>query len=191
MELIKRIGRIDKKYYYGLFLCPYCHKKVKKVIAIGLIAKSCNCKWRYLQKIGLKEHGDSQKRLYHIWKNTNQRCNNKKYPRYEDYGGRGIERCKEWDDYLVFKKWALENGYKENLTIDRIDNNKGYSPENCRWTTQKENNRNKRSNKLDIKKVLEIKDRYIPRKITMKYLAKEYNVTVSTINNVIKERIWI
>jgi hypothetical protein len=62
------------------------------------------------------------------------------------YGGRGITVCNEWEDYSTFKKWAMQNGYKEGLCIDRIDNFKGYSPDNCRWTTNKINCNNTRKN---------------------------------------------
>ena len=86
-------------------------------------------------------------RLYGIWNNRIQRTTNANNPRYCDYGGRGIEVCKEWkEDFEVFEKWAIENGYAENLTIDRKDNDKGYCPDNCRWATKKEQNLNTRQN---------------------------------------------
>lgn len=85
--------------------------------------------------------------MYGIWNNMIQRTTNANNPRYCDYGGRGIEVCKEWkEDFEVFEKWAIENGYAENLTIDRKDNDKGYCPDNCRWATKKEQNLNTRQN---------------------------------------------
>lgn len=78
-----------------------------------------------------------------------QRCNNEKCEAYKGYGAKGIKVCPEWDSakgFEAFYKWAMENGYQENLTIDRIDNSKGYSPDNCRWITNKEQQRNKRNN---------------------------------------------
>lgn len=91
------------------------------------------------------KHGDSGSKLYYVWAEMIQRCTNPKHRRYEDWGGRGITICQEWqNDYSAFKEWALSNGYEEGLSIDRINNNKGYSPDNCRWATVKEQNLNKR-----------------------------------------------
>ena len=80
-------------------------------------------------------------RIYHIFHGMRQRCNNEKCEAYKGYGAKGIKVCPEWDSakgFEAFYKWAMENGYQENLTIDRIDNSKGYSPDNCRWITNKE-----------------------------------------------------
>lgn len=95
-----------------------------------------------------KTHGETGSKLHRLWICMRFRCQNPNYAWYSDYGGRGIDVCQEWDDYLVFKKWATENGYSPALSLDRIDNNKGYSPSNCRFTTMKNQARNKRNNKL-------------------------------------------
>lgn len=91
---------------------------------------------------------DPDNRLYHIWYGMHRRCENTKHINYERYGERGITVCSEWKDFKAFVDWSLEHGYSEELTIDRIDNNKGYSPENCRWTTKKEQMKNRECNNV-------------------------------------------
>lgn len=88
-----------------------------------------------------QKHGMSNTRLYRIWRNMKSRCHCPNASKYYLYGGKGIEVCQEWSEsFINFYQWAMQNGYKENLTIDRINSNKGYFPDNCKWATYKEQN---------------------------------------------------
>ena len=89
-------------------------------------------------------HGKYHTRLHRIWSSAKDRCYNHRHRFYARYGGRGITICDEWQhDFQAFWDWAMANGYKDDLSIDRIDNDKGYCPENCRWVSQKVQARNK------------------------------------------------
>lgn len=94
------------------------------------------------------KHGMRETRLYNIWRSMRQRCNNPKTRNYKNYGGRGIRVCNEWEDFQTFVKWAFQSGYNDTLTIDRENTDGNYCPENCRWTTYKKQNNNRRDNRL-------------------------------------------
>lgn len=106
--------------------------------------KSCGC---LLKENAYKTHGMNNTRLYSIWGSMKSRCNNSRLSSYKIYGGRGITVCDEWaKDFMTFYNWSMANGYQDNLTIDRIDNNKGYMPDNCRWVTFEQQCNNRRTN---------------------------------------------
>ena len=110
---------------------------------------SCGCYHRTVVKDMRTTHNGSKTRLYFVWDGMIGRCHRKNSAKYKHYGGRGITVCTEWrDSFEAFRDWAMANGYDENApkgqcTIDRIDNDKGYSPDNCRWVDMKTQRRNR------------------------------------------------
>ena len=122
--------------------------------------------------IAKKSHGMTGTRIYRIHKAMRTRCYNPNFPAYKYYGGKGIEICKEWDDFNTFYKWAMENGYDEHLTIDRINGNDDYKPENCRWITLADQQRNKDNNVV----------LYVDgEKLSMREASEKYNVPISVL----------
>lgn len=177
LTVVSYHGKLNGNHVQWNCLCD-CGKTTV-VLGYNLKAgavKSCGC-------LGLGNnsiHGMTDTRLYHIWDNMKARCYRKNCKAYGSYGGRGITICDEWlSDNTAFLNWALNNGYADNLTIERDDVNKGYSPSNCRWIPREEQGRNTRS-ALGVEKATEIKLK-LKSGMKINVIAKEYNIHPSTV----------
>ena len=176
----KRFGKLlvvsrdltDKKRTRWNCICDCGTKKsiLGSHLKRGLII-SCGCKGKGYAKYLNYTHGKSKTRLYSIWTSMKTRCLNKNSQGYKNYGARKIKICDEWkNDYNSFENWALNNGYQENLTLDRINNDGDYEPSNCRWATCKtQSNNTRRTIKIIYEnELLSMKE--ISEKIGMNYL---------------------
>ncbi len=149
-KLIKIIGLKYKdnnskyKQKLAIYECPICKKEYEANYYNIKHGKSTKCK-SCATRIKNTTHGDRYTRLYKIWKGIKSRCLNKNDTCYGHYGKIGIKICNEWkEEWLTFKRWALNNGYNDKLSIDRINNYDGYNPNNCRWANSNTQSANKR-----------------------------------------------
>ena len=178
LTVIAESGRASNGVFSYICQCD-CGQTTKPISGSNLrrnIIKSCGCLRRELgveRGKATRKHGKYNTRLHSTWSNMKARCNNPNNKRYACYGARGIKVCEEWSNsFEAFYDWAMANGYEDTLTIDRIDNDKGYSPDNCRWATFLEQQRNKRDTvhiEIDGKT------------LTLSQLANEYGVPKSTV----------
>lgn len=149
LTVLFRADVISRKAYWKCKCDCGTMKNIRGDCLVSGRVVSCGC---YHDEIKTT-HGDSKTRLYGIWHNMISRCRTPTNSLFSNYGGRGITVCSEWLNYDSFRKWAMENGYdmfakRGECTIDRIDNNKGYSPDNCRWANGITQSRNKRNNRI-------------------------------------------
>lgn len=151
----KKFGKLTIIKYYGsnkngraLWLCKCECGNYKIILGNSLLSKStlsCGCYNKESASKRFTKHNFSNTKLYKVWQGMKTRCYNPKFIYYRNYGGRGITICDEWlNNFKNFYNWAINNGYKEGLTIDRINNDGIYEPSNCRWITRAEQNRNQR-----------------------------------------------
>lgn len=149
LTVIRENGKNGKNI---IWLCKCdCGKEVS-VIAYNLKnghTRSCGCFQKESKSNTHSTHKCSNSRLYRIWIHIKNRCLNAHVPHYKYYGGRGIKVCPEWEkSFVSFMNWSLSNGYKDGLSIDRINVNGNYDPDNCRWVDMKIQANNKTNNRI-------------------------------------------
>lgn len=158
LTVIRPVGKDKGRNTLWECLCDCGNKTITSGSRIRRgMTKSCGCISHSLTakantKHGMAKRSGKRPRLYEVWCCMKDRCLNPNFKQYKDYGGRGITVCDEWMEFVPFMNWALANDYNDGLQIDRRDNDKGYSPENCRFVTRSQNQRNMRRNRyLTIK----------------------------------------
>lgn len=190
LTVVRRVE--NNKHGNSMWECV-CECGEKRVVqGCGLTnghSSSCGCtrKEKLIQRNiefdGNTTHGMCKTRIYRIWQGIKRRCcNSNDYSHYKEYGGRGITVCEEWQRFESFYEWAMQNGYADDLTIDRIDVNGNYEPSNCRWTTPKEQANNTRTNRVFT---------YNGKTQTLTMWAEEYGINRATLyDRLIRKHQW-
>lgn len=173
---------IKGKAFLHLYECPKCSEPTATTASGASKMLSC-------YRCRSVRHGESRSTLYFTWKNMRYRCSNQRCKSYRDYGARGISVCEEWSLYESFRDWALSNGWKEGLEIDRIDNDRGYSPSNCRIVTRLVNRQRTRRIKLSPEKADAIRAmaKNGDRKVD---IAKRFDVHVTIVYDILNGILW-
>lgn len=185
-QVIKDLGRL-KGNRRVIVKCKACSNEFEGQVQNLKVAKSCGC---LKGKKILCSYKQSHPRLFRIYKNMIKRCYEAKHKSYHNYGERGITVSVDWrENPDSFCKWALKNGYEENLTLDRINGSKNYEAENCRWATVTEQNRNARTNVLneEIVKMIRSENRNL---MTVQQIADKYNLARGTVSSVLNFNTW-
>lgn len=188
IKIIKDLGMNNEKprKRIAIFRCKCGKEFIAKINSVKSGQRySCGC-----ARNGKPTHNLSKHPLYRKWSGMIMRTENAKENNFKRYGGRGIKVCDEWrNNFMSFYNWAINSGYKEGLTIDRINVDGNYEPSNCQWLTMKENTikdmKKFTPSNLDI---FTICNRYINENITVTKLAKEYNTHKQNISNILKEQ---
>lgn len=142
---------------------------------------SCGCYSREESRKRLTKHGKYGTRIHYIWASMVQRCCDSSNTSYKRYGAIGIRVCEEWKDFNKFYEWAMQNGYSDDLSIDRINNKDGYYPQNCRWVTAKVQANNRTTNLI-----FELNG----EKLTLAQISEKYGINYQCLHKRIKKYKW-
>lgn len=183
LKKIKNLGKLRKEFGdYKNYVFVSCTCGVEKIMREESFkrSKSCGCKAKEVSKKRMTTHGLSRHPIYSIWKGMVSRCNNQKLKEYVYYGGRGIKVCDRWKGKDGFQNFLEDMGERPSLLhqIDRIDNNKGYSPSNCRWATSRQQMNNTRRNRII---------EYDGKKKSLTEWAKELSINYASLHKRIKK----
>lgn len=183
---VKKCKGKTKRYWTLICSCGNQREYSTNYINSGKV-NNCGCKTKELISESKLKHGLSQSRIYNIWSSMKKRCHNKNSNDYINYGGKGITVCDEWlNSPEIFYEWAINNGYKSNLTIDRIDNTKGYTPTNCQWITNEVNARKDKVKLTENQK--NIVCQMFKDKHKQKDIAIFFKVSLPTIQRILKDK---
>lgn len=182
--------RLSNRVYLSRYLCPECgNEKLARAVDSKKSSVCIKCFNKKPRKHGYSKKNDRHP-LYIKWEHMKQRCNDKNHTSYKNYGGRGITVCKEWQTFEGFIKWDGIKDWRPGLQIDRIDVNSGYSPDNCRWVTVRENSQNRTSNVLNPLMVKTIRRLKETGKFSNAEIARIFKCSSTTIWNVVNNVFW-
>ncbi len=189
LTLLKEKATFKQGRNFNLYKCA-CGREVENRSRDVLTGKviSCGCKQLENLKYINLTHGLSTSRLYRVWATMKDRCFREKAKEYQNYGGRGITLCKDWLEYIPFHNWAMSNGYKQGLSIERVDVNGNYEPSNCTWIPLNQQSGNTRTS-LGWNKAAEIRRLFKLGKSTRE-LATLYKVNIVTIRGIVSGRTY-
>ena len=180
----EKVGNRNQVYWDCKCICG----KVKPFQGDGLrngSSKSCGCR----RADGHGTHRMSKSRIYRIYQHMLNRCRNPNVESYPYYGGKGITVCDEWQHFEPFHEWSMANGYDENRSIDRIDNSKGYFPENCRWSTDKEQARNTTRTVCTEAVVAQIRSMFASG-VKNKDIAEIFGISRTHVSDIVYHKTW-
>ena len=171
--------------------CAACGAVVTRQVGNAKRQKTCGCNRLPGPTNCASKHGREPRALYFAWGSMKERCRNPKNKRWERYGGRGISVCAAWSDsFAAFREWALRNGWKKGLEIDRKDNNGNYTPSNCRITTKAINGQNRGDNKLTQHLASEIRTKALSDGANCAEIGREYGVTRALVRRIRDNKCW-